>query len=1327
MICTISLRLLQTYTDERCHFKPRDFFNKFQPQSSSAMASETPAPDHCEFPALEFENSEVNEEVDPQAWIQRVGRLLQTVIMSKDVSRACLAALKSMADSGQVLDLPFVEEIKRSGALTNSVNSDWGDCQVMMSCNLIELRTAMAACVAATATSMPVIELMTLWSVVHEAITEAFIEKSEALFKEIAVDYRETLNNEAIGKLLVAALSASTHLASIFTRELREAIQALANFGTSLAEQLTTEVHQHLPAIQEALSEEDWGELYSHCLQATTSQWQALAEAASKIGGLATEEITLAKHEAHKVFDSPFSKAIADQGLSGFDGVFGQSRETVDAALEALRGGGIAAAGTVAACLARAGLPPLLRLEIARDFFQTAGLFFSGLYTSALNFIEEHDIATDMSRILNGVRSIYDVVSINVLEVVENASLSRALMIDIAMWLLIAAVGAVYLSFLWFAYSGRHLHRRDDEVRQGHEADTWAELATKQKTRVSLFTYVITACLTIYLPLTRLCLDIVVEFTTHRISNAAARVGNSAGYNGGNTGTYGGNTGYNSSSTGNNGYYNGFSNASGVDNSSYFANYSEITSSGFDYLNGSSIDFDSSSSYGVVNVSSLTSSSTVGNSASELVVTRFQDDESVWLVICILAAILLATFTLPLPKLLVRVIAENRPTGSLENAKVTHDLDGEEVPFDDKVYERLVQRDPNQLRCPYRSLYAGFEQRWSYYKVLQLVVKLVLALVIALTASDDMVLRASILCAFYACVVALTSYSTPFTDPLNNVMEISGKLTALATCIGGLVAVCADIQRTKSRTLEIVAIVVSTAHLVNFFVMLVVLLLGMPAARLWVKNLLGWITFSDTCRGIDDAPGKNVLPLWDLEREAKHRVWHGFWRALLLEVAQNTTHGAKEMSIVDRLTTLEQAIVASGIHRVRAHWRGEEDAHNAKLRQTLRSALEGVDVYWDDATGTRDGHLDSTTCFGKMYVVPYPFHCVVVYDDCKDETIIRDDVDDKKGDSKLAKLLFLNFTPRIMVKRDLRHKLRVLSDEDTSINFPFSRLEQVTVPDGVVQTTDVNGTTHTHPRFSTVTFTCYYTNGVIGVGTNGDAKGRIMAEGFRVSMTYRDGHGKAVAPHTGIVFEQSGRVAVMGAAHIGLTSLMVESEELRRIFEQTKEVWEPGVPELREKFQEYRRGLQVKHAKANATLTDAFWYFVYNNSNLSREKLEKHFKRRETNPRLKLVAATHQVALDSLYLRMQFIHSHPSVTFWYIFWNDVYVRNSEMRRLRKFKPDLDPRQPTAICYHVMRRPELEMWLNKRQLLGTRRLFHPSLLDLLYQEMEKRLESKQLTS
>ncbi|GMF31994.1 unnamed protein product [Phytophthora lilii] len=1184
-------------------------------------------------------SSDVANLIDPkelQNAIQRAGRALLAVLGSASISSACRSAVNRMAESGGALEIKIVEEIKSTGVLAECAKMHAGPLQVSQ---LAELREAMAACATVTLSSVPTVELLSLWSVVNDSVSDVITEEAAAVAAEVAKNAPAILeavedvgdSAKAIGKLLAEAFASSTVLASSISEELREAIHQLAEVGTPIVNHLANELHRQVGAIREVLPEQQWTELRSRCSQSISSEWRALGEAAEKVSGQAIEVAGQMQLAAGEIFDSPFAKTIVAQGFAGLDGVLGESREVVDAALDAVRDGGVTAFGAIAACLAHSGLPPLLRVEIARDFFQTVGLFFTGLYASVLDFFERHRIASALNNFLSGLRNAYDVMAVNVLALVEEASQNQALVADIALGVLLAAIGIVYLSYLWFAFSGRHLHRRADEVRQGHEAITWAALATKRKMRVKLFTYVITACLTVYLPLTRLCLDVVVAAATSRsTSNVAEKA----------------------------------------------------------------------------------------VSASDLVLSRFRDDPA-WPAIVVAAIILLVTFTIPLPWLLVRAIAENRPTGSLENPLITHDLDGEVVPFDDKVYARLVTRDPSQLRCPYRSLYAGFEQRWSYYKVLQLLVKLALALVIVLAASADARIRGIMSCAIYAAVVAVSSYGTPFCDPLNNAMEISGKIAALTTCVGGALAAFVDMQQTKSRPLEIVAVVVSIVHIVNLFVMVAVLLLGMKRARLFLKNLLGWITFSDTSRGLEDAPAKSILPRWDVEKEAKHRVWQAFWRSLMLELTLTTDRSKgsiEELSVAHRLETLEQAVVESGVHRVRSHWRGEEHPYTSKLRQATRSALEGIDVFWDDASGARDGHLDSKSCFGKMYVRPYPFYCVMVYDDSKDEAIVRDDAE-SQGQSKLAKLLFLNFTPGVIAKRTLRQKLRVLSSQAASINFPFARQEQATVEDGTVTKTDSEGNTRTETRYSTVTFTCYYTCGVIHVATKGDATQRIMAEGFDVNMTYRDGYGDAVAPHTGKVHHLQNRVAVMGPDHIGLTPAMEESEQLRLIFEQTKGVWEPGVQVLQAQHQEYRRALERKYLKANATLSDAFWYFVYNNPHLSRQELEYHLKHREENPRLKSLSETHQNALDSLYLRLKFIQSHPAVTFWFVFWDDVYARNGEMKRLRKFKIDLDPRQPTAICYRVMRRTDLEKWLRERQLL---RLFHPKLLQLLYTEMDKRL-------
>ncbi|GMF10320.1 unnamed protein product [Phytophthora lilii] len=82
--------------------------------------------DHYVVSAEALERDKEDKSLDSQELVLRVGRLLHATIIAKDVSPACLAAIERMAVSGEILGLQFVEEIKRSGALTKSTNSNWG-------------------------------------------------------------------------------------------------------------------------------------------------------------------------------------------------------------------------------------------------------------------------------------------------------------------------------------------------------------------------------------------------------------------------------------------------------------------------------------------------------------------------------------------------------------------------------------------------------------------------------------------------------------------------------------------------------------------------------------------------------------------------------------------------------------------------------------------------------------------------------------------------------------------------------------------------------------------------------------------------------------------------------------------------------------------------------------------------------------------------------------------------------------------------------------------------------------------------------------------------
>ena len=81
-----------------------------------------------------------------------------------------------------------------------------------------------------------------------------------------------------------------------------------------------------------------------------------------------------------------------------------------------------------------------------------------------------------------------------------------------------------------------------------------------------------------------------------------------------------------------------------------------------------------------------------------------------------MSVVLIILFIIPLPIFLYTMIERFKPKGSPKNPEIVFDQDGEEVPFDDKVYNELVEHDINQQMVPFRSL-AGFEKDNSNWKV----------------------------------------------------------------------------------------------------------------------------------------------------------------------------------------------------------------------------------------------------------------------------------------------------------------------------------------------------------------------------------------------------------------------------------------------------------------------------------------------------------------------------------------------------------------------------------------------------------------------------------
>ncbi|KAJ0392027.1 hypothetical protein P43SY_003375 [Pythium insidiosum] len=1160
---------------------------------------------------------------------QRVAQLLlsalHTACTLSSMSIATRDALHDMLKRGHPLPSTVLHGLDVDQRTPDKLSADD---QEALARGVAELSTAelreLSRALSASATASLHPDVLVLWAVLHvivaksgrsleDAVDTRTAEQEQELLeqqremmeervdaKEIDVDVTSDLTKQqqangtqltadearAMGRALQRALASGALASAALSQDLRDGLARLADDGVALSAGAARELLALWDRVLLALPTNELRELGNAMardvsrLVVDTDVAQTLVAQTERVVGrvvdtqdaletAARQHALAVKRRAESIYRSGFATALHAQH-EALAARLKESRQRIDEAFTATAGsmapllslrslcGSERLGAWVHAALHRlSGLvPPLLSVEIVRDFVQTIGLVFTNLYIVVLQQAQHVDgLELALERIQVAYRGIYNLAAIDFPSLYVRAD--RYALVDIGLAALLALIGCAYVLYLVFAVlafryqhvdpvavstaavndrqqrkkskSLRHLKLKpkpddgedngdDDESPEAMLAEAKRRIRQRQR-QIKLVTYVLTVLLSIYLPVTRLAIDVL----------AGSR----------------------------------------------------------------DVSF----------------------------VRRRYESRAIWPWLQGIAWALLVTFSVPLPLLLARLVYKYKPQ-TLPPAHpgaplVTYNLDGEPVIMDDNVYAQKIAQDPAQLQCPYRSLYAGLEMRWCYYKVYQLVFKV--ALIVPLILITDAAARGYATVAVYAVIFCVTFYSAPFADPLNDVMEISGKLTALVTCVGGLVLAYFDddaASRADETARAAVGIVVSAANIGNTVLMAGILLFGMQQTRLWVKNALGTLTFSDTVRYLTDLPAAKILPFWDVEREIKHRVWQHFWKALLLSLDDELA--------IQRLAFSESEMAAPAADRgaaadvsssqKRRHWAGEANECVAAMRIVTRQVLEGPDAVYDGA-------------FGRLRVVSYPFHCVFTPEQPAGaaEQLIVDD-------RELALLFFDNFSPAVAAKRSLRRKLRALAQWGGTVELPCEREEVLD---------------------NTTPFRCHYTRATV-----------VVDDSFSVRVVYRDGAGEVLNPSTGAVERHvSGYVGEFSAKDaLGLTESMEETEPLRAVFAQTTRVLEeflPRIETVQTRPMPRWHGARPPAAKRQLTgltsdsvLSAGFRYVVYNNPYISRTALEAYLTQQETNIGLQKVPVTHRAALDTLYTKMTYLQSDPAAKYWYLFWDD---------------------------------------------------------------------------
>jgi hypothetical protein len=247
-----------------------------------------------------------------------------------------------------------------------------------------------------------------------------------------------------------------------------------------------------------------------------------------------------------------------------------------------------------------------------------------------------------------------------------------------------------------------------------------------------------------------------------------------------------------------------------------------------------------------------------------------------------------------------------------------------------------------------------------------------------------------------------------------------------------------------------------------------------------------------------------------------------------------------------------------------------------------------------------------------------------------------------------------------------------------------------------------------------------YTNGTFGVAAN---RKRDMADGFRCSLHYEDGHGIAVAPHTG-EHVQVTNSHTSEHDELGINDDFNATAKLNELLQRNQGVWQRNIGNLVNKHNEYRRGLIDSRNKDEIALDSTFWLAVYNNHRLPRQATVLYMDRVQRNKDFQDFERRHGAGLNYLYGRLKYVLGHPCASLWFVFWDDLWDNNKKMDAVKKLEKELNPKYSDAIGYKPMKRPELEAWLKERKLYheGNKKFVCAGLLDVLYGRMD-RLENE----
>lgn len=565
-------------------------------------------------------------------------------------------------------------------------------------------------------------------------------------------------------------------------------------------------------------------------------------------------------------------------------------------------------------------------------------------------------------------------------------------------------------------------------------------------------------------------------------------------------------------------------------------------------------------------------------------------------------------------------------------------------------YKELVAAD----KCPYNFLYSGYEYGWSAYKVITMVVKMLL--IIPLIPLFTAALAPACVSLAIVTVYALCSIiSSPFILPQDDWIDLSARITAVCTIVLQI-CVIKDVLYPPWDSLTL-----SVVNFANLGIMIIIFLSNLQFVKVFFRKKFGKLKFS---------PGMAYNP--PIERQ--QRIWHRFWRGLF------SSCGTLEPCF-DRLNIMENIFRRYGkIEYKQSLIPPREDIAQAR-RMCLE--IEGPDCYF--RTNKREGK----TCWGRMFITPFPFRINMIYDD---NTMLE------LKDDEVVEFYRQNFFEQPVTQgRKVRMFLRCLNNE--TVNFELTKI----VP------RSEGGPKEEVP--------VHFHRGVLKVKAIANDP---FANGFKVKIEFQDGectlsNGKVLE---NIQYKAKGTT-------IGITESFTLNEELNKLLNdpENKHLIESKWPALVERIKLMHDDLEEERREDEEILSYNFWQLVYMNDHVPEDELIEYLNKFEQNQNVHDITTLYKQDLDGIYSRLKYYDCHPAIATWYCFFDDVALYNHMLNPIAD-NPDLfDMANSTALAYHPCTMEELKQKLEERGLRkhNGKGLFNDTVLNDLEQMLKQDCE------